>query len=155
MGRRRKGREIALQILYEIDSGPGLKNNCTMEQRIIEHLNYFNVSGAERDLAYLLSNGVCQNLQSIDHKIDIATENWTLNRLTSIDRNIIRLAVYEMVFLDDVSFKTTINEAIEIAKRFGTEQSGKFVNGVLDRIHRLSSELKERDGTDMELRDPM
>ena len=65
-------------------------------------------------------------------------DNWTLDRLAAIDRNILRLAAYEMLKIEYISYKTTINEAIEIAKRFSSEQSGKFVNGVLDRLYRNS-----------------
>jgi transcription antitermination protein NusB len=136
MGKRRQGREIALQILYQIDSEPGLKNTSDRDNLILEHLKYFSISGVERDLAYMLADGVCNNLENLDNLIDQATENWTLDRLSLIDRNILRLAAYELKYISDIPFKTTINEAIEVAKRFGSDQSGKFVNGVLDRLHR-------------------
>ena len=72
----------------------------------------------------------------IDQMIEQYTENWALERMAAVDRNILRVAVYEMLWTDEAPGKVVINEAIEIAKKFGTKESGRFINGVLDRIHK-------------------
>lgn len=78
--------------------------------------------------------GIKENLSMIDDLISRYLEKWSLNRLSVVDRNVLRLATYELLFEKDIPIEVTIDEAIEIAKRYGTENSGKFVNGILDRI---------------------
>ena len=139
MGKRRKGRETALQILYKMDLDLGLKSMERNQFLVMakEQLDYFSINGFESDLALTLANGVFEHLSTIDRTIENAAENWTVDRLAVIDRNILRLAVYELKYLEDIPYKATINEAIEIGKRFGSEHTAKFVNGVLDRVYRL------------------
>ncbi|MBN1552593.1 transcription antitermination factor NusB [bacterium] len=140
MGKRRNGREIALQILYKLDIDKDLTNKESVEAfetTVVELLDYLKASNGERDLAYMLTLGVFQNFEKIDQDIDAAVENWSMDRLSLIDRNILRLAVYELNYVKDVPYKTVINEAIEIAKKFSSSQSSKFVNGVLDCIYRF------------------
>ena len=83
-----------------------------------------------------LARGVLENRPALDEQIRRVTENWELDRIAAVDRNILRLAIYEMMFRDDVPPVVSINEAIEIAKKFSTKESGKFVNGILDRIRK-------------------
>ena len=85
------------------------------------------------DLARIV-DGVVSHLKSIDELIERFSLNWKVSRMARVDRNVLRLAAYELAFESDVPSRATLNEAIEIAKRFGTEDSGKFVNGILDRI---------------------
>ena len=123
--KRRTAREKALQALFQIDlSG-------TDAQEAINHVLEDN----KRD-EYLefLVNGTVENLGKIDEIIVNNLENWTIDRLNNIDRNILRIAAFEMLKSSDVPVNAVIDEAIEIAKAFGDDQSGKFVNAVLSKI---------------------
>ena len=86
------------------------------------------------EFASLLCRGVLENLDAIDGILNGCSEHWKVSRMSIIDRNILRLSVYEMVFLSDIPVPVTINEAIEVAKEFGSEASAAFVNGILDKI---------------------
>jgi N utilization substance protein B len=81
-----------------------------------------------------LITGACENIEGIDSIINRYSEHWRLSRMSTIDRNILRMAIYELVYLRDIPPPVTINEAVELAKKYGTEESGAFVNGILDRI---------------------
>ena len=83
-----------------------------------------------------LVDGTCEHMKEIDERIREAAENWDMSRMAALDRNILRMAVYELAHCDDIPPKVAINEAIELAKQFGAEESGQFVNGILDRIKR-------------------
>ena len=87
-----------------------------------------------KDDAKRYVRNIFENLKEIDNIISQYLENWTLDRLSSVDRNVLRLGTYELLYEADVPIEVTIDEAIEIAKKYGTENSGKFVNGVLDKI---------------------
>ncbi|HUB67421.1 MAG TPA: transcription antitermination factor NusB [Candidatus Methylacidiphilales bacterium] len=130
MGARRDGREAAIQFLYQIDiHRPG---------NMDEALNAFWKQNEEpqnvRDFADNLLRGALEKLPEIDAKIRALADNWDFERLAVVDRNILRLAVYEMLFRPEIPPVVSINEAIEIAKKFSTAESGKFVNGLLDRV---------------------
>ncbi|MCD5401700.1 transcription antitermination factor NusB [candidate division NPL-UPA2 bacterium] len=129
MGKRRKARELALQILYgmEISKGelPWILSDFWEEHPCPEEVGNF---------ATELVTGTYENLSSIDNLLKKYTNNWDISRLAAVDRNILRLATYELLFLDGIPSRVTINEAIEIAKKYSTADSGKFVNGILDRI---------------------
>ncbi|MCK6461214.1 MAG: transcription antitermination factor NusB [Planctomycetes bacterium] len=88
------------------------------------------------EFARQLLSGTLDNQEEIDKAISGAAQNWHLRRMAIVDRNILRMAVYEMLFLKDIPAKVSINEAIEMGKRFSTQQSGAFINGILDRIRR-------------------
>ena len=90
-----------------------------------------------------LVEGTLQHLTDIDRLISAHADNWNLKRMAVIDRNILRLGAYELLYLDDVPSKVCINEAIELAKRFGDAESGKFVNGILDAIHKKRQPNKQ------------
>lgn len=129
MSKRRDGREAAVQFLFSRD----LRGDLGAE----EFDSFFELRIAKpavRDFAAELANGVLQNLQAIDERIDPAVNNFEIDRLSVVDRNVLRLAVYEMFHRDDVPPIVAMNEAIEISKRFGTDESGRFVNGVLDKL---------------------
>lgn len=88
-----------------------------------------------REFAETLVRGTRERLSEIDQKLSQYTENWQLNRMAAVDRNILRFAAYELLYLDDIPPKVTINEAVNIAKKYSQEEAGKFVNGVLDKIN--------------------
>ncbi|MFT5467631.1 MAG: N utilization substance protein B [Verrucomicrobiales bacterium] len=132
--RRRRGREAALQLLYASD----MENELAKGQNREEFWNLCTAKPEGREFAEKLVNGVLGQLEAIDEKLVVAVENYEFNRIAAVDRNLLRVAVYELLYSDEAPAPVVINEAIEIAKSFGGDQSGKFVNGVLDRIHRES-----------------
>jgi transcription antitermination protein NusB len=131
MGKRREGREVALQLLFHWD----LNVQQSLDGAELELFWEFRPSiEGVRTFATNLLNGVIASQATIDEKISKYTANYELRRISAVDRNILRMAIYEMLYADDVPPIVAINEAIDIAKKFGTEESGKFVNGVLDRV---------------------
>ncbi len=129
MGSRRKGREAALQILYQIDlSGE------EPAQAIAFYFEFLSESDEVIEFAGELVRGWAANRDAIDAKIREVSRHWRLERMARVDRNVLRLATFELLFLPDVPRRVTLNEAVELAKRFGDEDSSAFVNGVLDRI---------------------
>lgn len=131
MGKRREGREVTLQLLFHWD----LNAQQPLTETDFDLFWAFRpaVSGV-RTFATNLLNGIVSKQVTIDDKISKYTANYELRRISAVDRNILRMAVYEMLYADDVPPIVAINEAIDIAKKYGTEESGKFVNGVLDRV---------------------
>ncbi len=128
-GRRTKARERALQALYQIDvAAAGIDEALAHFWRSFEP-----VEEAVRVLAEELVRGVAEQRRAVDDTIERASANWRLDRMAKVDRNVLRLAVYELI-ATDVPVKVVINEAIELGKKFGSESSGAFVNGVLDKI---------------------
>ncbi len=128
MGLRRKAREYALQLLFQQDFSQQktLLNETSRLHRL--------VAKPIKDFADLLVQGVTQHLSEIDSLIRKHAEHWSLERMALVDRNILRIAIFELLYLDDIPAKVTLNEAIEIAKRYGDESSSAFINGILDRI---------------------
>src|SRR5437667_120787 len=132
MGTRRGARQGALQFLYQLDL-QGEDDPVPHEQEFwARHL----LSDEAKTFAETLVRGTKANQAKIDQVIEQYTENWDLERMAVVDRNILRAAVYEMLWTAEVPVKVAINEAIEIAKKFGTKESSRFINGVLDRIHK-------------------
>ncbi len=131
MGTRHESRELALQILYQQDA------NSRYPQRLEESLPGFwtmqEHSAEARGFAEELAHGVHAHQTEIDEKIRGIAKNWDFRRIAVVDRNILRLAIYELFFREDIPPVVSINEAIDLAKRFSTEDSGRFVNGILDR----------------------
>jgi len=130
MGIRRKARERALQALFYIDmcrygSDEALTLFCT----------HFNPPEAVLPFFKLLTEGVVARKASLDQVIERFSKNWKISRMSGVDRNILRIAVFELFHCSDIPPKVSINEAIEIGKKFGTEDTGAFVNGILDSIH--------------------
>jgi len=132
MGRRRKAREVALQFLYQLD----LQGADDPTPYAKEFWERHPVDEQARAFAEAIVRGSKQNQAKIDAIITQYAEHWDLDRMAVVDRNILRAAVYELLWESDVPPKVTINEAIEIAKKFGTGESSRFINGVLDRIHK-------------------
>jgi len=131
MGNRHKAREFTLQILFQRDF---------LETRIeeIQRLFWADISTPPevRIFSDRLVSGVVDNQEQIDRLLADYSENWTLERMTGVDRNILRMAIYEILYCDEIPKNVTINEAVEIGKRFGSEDSGAFVNGIIDKIAR-------------------
>jgi len=131
MRKRTKARECALQILYALD----IRKDGSEE--IVEDYWQANENGAAvKEFAMSLIHGTLDNLQRIDKLITQHTDNWRIERMAVIDRNIIRMATCELLFMEDIPPKVAINEAVELAKKYGDEESGRFVNGVLDKINK-------------------
>jgi N utilization substance protein B len=129
-GARRHARELAAQFLYQQDLGGG-----TVEEALpLFWETRSEVSGAVRKFAEELIHGCLEHRAVIDEKIQKYTEHWELQRIAAVDRNILRLAMYEMLFRDDIPPVVSINEAVDIAKKYSTQESGAFVNGILDRL---------------------
>lgn len=129
MGMRRQAREAALQALFMCDC------LSTWDSEAVKLcLDHFGVPRPIQGYALQLSVGVIDNLSRIDSEISCASEHWSLSRMGRVDRSLLRLATFEMIFLDEVPLNVSIDEAIEIAKKFGTDNSPVFINGVLDRV---------------------
>jgi len=131
MGLRREARELALQMLYALDANPttGLRETL---QTFREEQN--EVVGRVREFAEGLVQGVLDQRDTIDQAIKARSKNWSLTRMPRVDLNVMRLAAYELMFRPDIPKKVSINEAIEIARKFGDKESPAFVNGILDEI---------------------
>ena len=129
MGHRRKAREYALQILYQLE--------MAQEEPKKIYDNFWQSQSTTQDVidfATQIVDGTFRNLKEIDALIEKHATHWKLSRMNSVDRNILRLSVYELLYCHDIPTSVTINEAIEIAKKFGTEDSSSFINGILDHL---------------------
>lgn len=131
MRKRTKARECALQILYQIDI-----TSDTAEAALDSYWQDNEQPQQIAEFAANLVKGVCQKRVRIDELLTSYTENWTISRMAVVDRNILRMGVYELLYCPDIPPKVSINEAVDLAKKFGDSESGKFVNGILDRIHK-------------------
>jgi N utilization substance protein B len=153
--KRRAGREMALQMLYQRDLGGA------STPQVLHNYNPVDLLEAVRDepdedtlvristqpeqmreaLSYAkrLVEGTAGHLEELDELIRVQAENWRLERMSAVDRNVLRLAIYELLYETDVPKLVVLDEAIELAKRFGSEQSGRFVNGLLDGLLRSQS----------------
>ena len=129
MGTRRKARERALQALFFIDI-----SRCDSQEALLQFRTQFNPSNTVLPFFIELTNGVTGNYAAIDTIIERFSKHWKLGRMSCVDRNILRIAVFEMLHCRDIPAKVSINEAIEIGKKYGTEDSGAFINGILDSI---------------------
>ncbi len=138
MGVRREGREAAVQYLYLRD----LSGDCNLEI----FYKFRGLSPAARRFCNTLVHGATEHLAAIDKTITEGTQNYELNRISVVDRNVLRVALYEMLHCPETPPVVAINEAIEIAKKYSTEDSGRFVNGVLDQI-RLTLNRPARSAT--------
>ena len=131
VGKRRQARECAIQFLYQFDlSGGEFDESLTTFWHALPE----ECSADAKKFAEDLIRGTVGKRTEIDEKIKKYTEHWELQRIAAVDRNILRLAMYEMLFRDDIPPVVSINEAVDIAKKFSTQDSGKFVNGILDKV---------------------
>lgn len=139
---RRRARIAALEMLYQLDMTDGDVKDITAAQ-----FEEKNLAKDARGFILRLVNGVWEHRSEIDRLIEANAENWSVYRITLIDRNILRLAIFEMVYCPDIPFKVAIDEAIELGKIYGAEDSGAFINGILDKIAQGLSLEKEEIGS--------
>lgn len=138
MGIRRQAREAALQFLFQEDFVVcEYMDPDSLEERFALFCGLFQVSRKGRSYALDLLRVYLANTERVNELIKQATINWRLTRIAATDRNILRLAICEMVFIDDIPDEVAINEAVEIAKRFGSDESPSFINGVLDAVRKI------------------
>lgn len=130
MSRRSRAREVALQILFEDDVNP----RATVEALTSFVKSRINSPEME-DFCLSLILGVRRNQAELDAQLSATAENWTVHRMAATDRNVLRLGAYELLFTD-TPYRVVINEAIELAKRYGNANSAHFVNGILDKLKR-------------------
>ena len=144
MTKRSKGREVALQVLYQLEQNAGVNPDelrLFVERRLRDE--------KVREYAEVLISGVRKHLVEIDGLISQAAENWRIDRMAAIDRNILRIGAFEIIHRTEIPRKVAINEALELAKRYSTAHSSRFVNGVLDRL-RLPGETLQEDPIETE-----
>jgi N utilization substance protein B len=145
--KRRLAREIAVSSLYQMEMNEVSASDAV--DMLMDELRQENEicadpaeAGSTAEFAREIVSGVMEHKQAIDGMLQQFLTGWHIDRLSRVDRQVLRLACYEIVFRDDVPPKAAINEAIELAKHFGTEESGKFVNGVLGKLLLEIEELK-------------
>jgi N utilization substance protein B len=131
MGKRHRAREAVIQYHFWRD----LQHGETPE-RIEDFWEFCPATDRVREFAQPLIEGMVTHGDELDERIRKYCENYNLNRISAVDRNVLRLAIYEMLYRDDIPPVVSINEAIELAKTFGGAESGKFVNGILDRVRK-------------------
>lgn len=140
MRKRTQSRESALKILYQAE--------LTRREIHLAADKFWNefetIDENIRTYTDRLTSGIEKNLEKIDNKISEHATNWQLKRMAVIDRNVLRIGVFELLYTDDIPPKVTINEAVELAKKYGDLESSKFVNGILDKIHKL--DVAPKDG---------
>ena len=139
--KRTRARELALQALYQLD----LRGAEVLDD-LGRLLSGDDVEAEVRRFARTLIDGCWAHREQLDERISRVAENWEIGRMAVVDRNVLRLASFELLFLDDVPPKVSINEAIDMAKRYSTADSGGFVNGILDRIRSQIEDEKQGSG---------
>jgi N utilization substance protein B len=139
MHQRRKAREAALQVLYELEV-----LRIDVKEGMELFWNHFEAPEEAKPFASRLIEGTWNNREEIDALISSCSENWTISRMSKVDKTILRMAVYELLHCHDIPPKVTLNEAIDLGKIFGSENSGSFINGILDAIY-IKIHGKEED----------
>jgi transcription antitermination protein NusB len=129
MGFRRQARELTLKMLFQIDLGK-LKS----EEVLTYFLGEVKASAEVSDYAEFLTRGIVRELSYLDELISSQAKHWKLTRIAGVDRNVLRIAVFELLRCPAVPVNVVLNEAIEIAKKYSTQESGSFVNGILDKL---------------------
>jgi transcription antitermination protein NusB len=137
--KRRKAREHALQILFQLDIKKEKPSAAVLKHFWAENRPDDEVRAFSEEIV----KGTYKHLPEINRLIHQCAKNWSLDRMAVVDRNVLRMAVYEILYRLDIPTSVTINEAIEIAKKYGTDESGAFVNGILDSVARTSGKLDE------------
>jgi len=138
---RRLARETALQVLFQRD----LTKETLITAEIVDcWAAEFVVPEVSRPFAQGLVDGTIAHQKEIDQTIASFAQDWTISRMANVDRNVMRLATYEILFCPDIPGRVSLNEAIELAKRFGGEESAKFVNGILDRVVASVSKVEQK-----------
>ena len=138
---RRKAREIALQVLYGLNF-----ENIDVQKALDLFWSNFVAPKAAKEFAAFLVQGTCGHKDELDKLIAGCSDNWSLGRMSKVDINILRLAVFEFLYCDDIPPKVTLNEAVDLGKTFGSENSGSFINGILDA---LNLKLNKKNATNL------
>lgn len=146
---RRLARETALQVLFQLDM---TGENQNLKPVIYKWAEEFAVPEGSIPFAEALVEGTLAHKEVIDEKLEKLSEGWSVSRMANVDRNLLRLACYEILYREDIPGRVTINEALEIAKRYGSDESGKFINGILDKVVE-SVDKKDEKGNDTLPRD--
>ena len=128
---RRLARQVAFQTLFQIDLA-----NSDVETALEQRLDDAALDVDNQEYVKEVVRGVMQNLPALDAQISAVSKGWQVHRLGFVDRNILRLAIYEIVFMDEIPVRVAVNEAVELAKEFGDEESPKFINGLLGTVVR-------------------
>ena len=136
---RRKSREFAIQILYQIEM-----NKSDAEYALQTFWENYNYPDDIKEFTNHLVKGTSEHRDQIDRIIIKTATNWSFSRITPVDRSILREAIFEMFYCPDIPYKVTINEAIELGKKFSSEKSGAFINGVLDNVLDQHSDIKKQ-----------
>jgi N utilization substance protein B len=139
--KRRKAREFALQLLFQLDIRKE-KPTATLFKRFWAE---YEPDDEVRAFTEEIVKGTFKHLRAIDGKVLASAKNWSLDRMASVDRNVLRMAAYEILYRMDIPLSVTINEAIELAKKYGTDDSGAFVNGILDNVARMAGKADAKD----------
>jgi N utilization substance protein B len=137
--KRRKAREYALQILFQLDIRKEKPSAAVLRPFWAE----YDPDDEVKAFAEEIIKGTFKHLSKINEMLHQCAKNWSIDRMAVVDRNVLRMAVYEILYRVDIPTSVTINEAIEIAKKYGTDDSGAFVNGILDRVARVTGKLSE------------
>ena len=130
MGKRRRSRELAIKVLFHLDF---IKDDPVTAFDLI--CNNFGAAEDIKPFSKDLVLGVCVHIKELDSLVAEASENWRLERIARVDRSVLRLAIYELLYRDDIPPKVSINEAVDLGKKFGSDESGAFINGILDKIY--------------------
>ncbi|HIC86616.1 MAG TPA: transcription antitermination factor NusB [Desulfobacterales bacterium] len=139
MGKRRRSRELALQVLFHLEF------SSDEPERAFDLICLnFDTKDAINDFALDLVRGVAENREKLDRWISTASRNWRVERMSRVDRTILRMATYELLYLDDIPPKVSIDEAVELGKKYGNMDSGAFINGILDNIYK---QIREQGGS--------
>jgi transcription antitermination factor NusB len=139
MGRRRRARELALEALYRVEIAED------PPEQVLEDIFTRRVHDEEtRNFTTRVVMETWKHLREIDERISYTVENWNISRIAVIDKNVLRAAICELLYFPDVPEKVVIDEAIELAKKYSTADSGRFVNGILDRIAKTTSYREAR-----------
>jgi len=140
MGRRHRARELAIQVLFHLEYSPG-----DPEEAFDLVCTHFELPSASRGFAKALVMGVQREREVLDRWIREASRNWRVERMSKVDRNILRLGAFELAHQDDIPAKVSIDEAVELGKKYGSEESGAFINGILDTISNRLAVMQSPD----------
>ena len=145
MGKRRASREFAVQVLFHMEFCPGDADHGF--ELVCES---FRPPEKVVPFSRVLVQGVCERREELDRAIGRASKNWRLERMSRVDRNILRVGAFELLYLKEIPPKVAIDEAVEMAKKYGSEESGAFINGILDNIYnRIRMEQDENAQKDV------
>ncbi|MFP4081696.1 MAG: transcription antitermination factor NusB [Candidatus Aminicenantes bacterium] len=138
MGKRRKARESTLQILFQLEF-----DNTHPQKTIARYWEVKKAPSEVREYSSWLINGILSRKQELDNIIQSVSEHWRISRMALVDRNILRMAVFELLYEENMPAAVVINEAIEIAKKYSSDEAATFVNGILDAIKKNLDSLRE------------